>query len=317
MDLNQQINNSEKPNDSKTFNYRLLNPMYLIIIILVIVALYIFPSPLGTNPLKIPTVDVSSLSSGNSSFEIENATKLSSNNSLVNTAVYLMLVILLIGGIILLGHYYKFSFTNKLSELFNYTSTNTPNTDTNTDTNTTNSDKKKGKSVKDIITDLPSTILQLNKKQVFNISGNEYTYDDAKAICKAYGADLASYSQLEDAYNNGADWCNYGWSDGQMALFPTQQKTFDHLQTIKGHEQDCGRPGINGGFKPNPKIKFGVNCYGKKPKMSKYENDVMKTISPYPQTNEEKEFNNKVEYWKTKINDLLISPFNNSSWVQV
>ena len=27
-------------------------------------------------------------------------------------------------------------------------------------------------------------------------------------------------------------------------------------------------------------------------------------------TNEEKEFNSRVEYWKTKIDDLLISPFN-------
>jgi hypothetical protein len=31
-----------------------------------------------------------------------------------------------------------------------------------------------------------------------------------------------------------------------MALFPTQKETWDKLQKIKGHEHDCGRPGING-----------------------------------------------------------------------
>lgn len=29
-------------------------------------------------------------------------------------------------------------------------------------------------------------ILELNRKQVFNIPGNTYTYEDGKAICKAY-----------------------------------------------------------------------------------------------------------------------------------
>jgi hypothetical protein len=63
------------------------------------------------------------------------------------------------------------------------------------------------------------------KKQVFNVPGNDYVYPDAKALCQAYGARLATYSEIEDSYNSGAEWCNYGWSEGQMALFPTQQKT--------------------------------------------------------------------------------------------
>ena len=28
---------------------------------------------------------------------------------------------------------------------------------------------------------------------------------------------------------------------------------------------NCGRPGVNGGYFDNPNIKFGVNCYGQKP----------------------------------------------------
>ena len=43
-----------------------------------------------------------------------------------------------------------------------------------------------------------------------------------------------------------------------MALFPTQYEHWEHLQKIKGHENDCGRPGVNGGYIDNPnKIKIG------------------------------------------------------------
>jgi len=152
------------------------------------------------------------------------------------------------------------------------------------------------------------------KKQVFNIPGNYYNYDNAKAICTSYGAKLATYQQVEDSYENGGEWCNYGWSEGQNALFPTQQKTFDNLQKIKGHEHDCGRPGINGGYIANPEVKFGVNCYGNKPKINKEEEELMKTVSPYPQTKEDLVFQKRVDYWKEKVDEILVSPFNYNSW---
>ena len=152
------------------------------------------------------------------------------------------------------------------------------------------------------------------KKQVFNIPGNNYDYENAQAICKAYDSELASYNQLEDAYNNGAEWCNYGWSSNQMALFPTQKQSYNHLQTIKGHENDCGRPGINGGYMANPKVRFGVNCYGYKPKIRKEEEELMKTASPYPESMKDKEFQNRVDLWKNKINEILVSPFNYDIW---
>lgn len=72
------------------------------------------------------------------------------------------------------------------------------------------------------------------QKQVFNIPGNYYTYDDAKAICDAYGARLASYNEMEEAYNKGAEWCVYGWSDNQMALFPTQKRNMAETAKNKG-----------------------------------------------------------------------------------
>jgi len=155
------------------------------------------------------------------------------------------------------------------------------------------------------------------ENQVFNIPGNTYTYNDAKALCSAYGAKLATVSQVEDAYRNGAEWCNYGWSDGQMALFPTQTKTYDNLQKIPGHEHDCGRPGVNGGFMNNPALKFGVNCYGHKPKPTPEEIQMMKNMSYYPVNEQEQAFQNKVNYWKGKIQNILVSPFNQKSWSRI
>jgi Extracellular link domain len=112
---------------------------------------------------------------------------------------------------------------------------------------------------------LPTTTVP-PKKEVFNVNNNLYTYDDAQAICKNYGARLANYDEVEESYNDGGEWCNYGWSSNQMALFPTQKNTWNKLQQTDKHKNDCGRPGINGGYIANPYAKFGVNCYGVKPK---------------------------------------------------
>lgn len=157
----------------------------------------------------------------------------------------------------------------------------------------------------------------LRKPQVFNIPENNYIYGDAQAVCKAYGARLATYQEVEEAYNKGAEWCNYGWSDGQMALFPTQQKTFDELQKIEGHENDCGRPGINGGFIDNPKLKYGVNCYGYKPRINKVEKEMMETTSIYPKTKKDIAMDERVEYWKERLSEIIVSPFNHEKWSKV
>lgn len=153
--------------------------------------------------------------------------------------------------------------------------------------------------------------------EVFNIRENIYDYDDAKAVCKAYGARLATYKEVEDAYQNGGEWCNYGWSDNQMILFPTQQETWDHLQKIEGHKNDCGRPGINGGYIDNPNLKYGVNCYGVRPAMTSTEQQLMATIPKYPKTRKDIEEENRVEYWKSKKNEILVSPFNHNNWARV
>lgn len=151
-------------------------------------------------------------------------------------------------------------------------------------------------------------------KQVFHIPDNLYKYKDAKALCKAYGADLANYDQLEKAYKGGAEWCGYGWSADQMAYFPTQKSTFKKLQKMKGRENDCGRPGINGGFIDNPNVRFGANCYGYKPKINDIEREIMDTQSVIPKTEKEIAFERRVDYWRNRLPDIIVSPFNENKW---
>lgn len=107
------------------------------------------------------------------------------------------------------------------------------------------------------------------KEEVFNIANNVYTYDDAQQVCSIYGARLATYDDIEKSYQDGGEWCNYGWSDGQAAYFPTQKETWNKLQKTTSHKNDCGRPGVNGGYMQNPNVRFGVNCVGVKPKAKK------------------------------------------------
>jgi len=154
-------------------------------------------------------------------------------------------------------------------------------------------------------------------EEVFNISNNLYTYDDAQAICTSYGARLATYKEMESAYNKGAEWCSYGWSDGQMAFFPTQKSTWSKLQQTKHHKNDCGRPGINGGYIANPHLRFGVNCYGKKPGASDADINRMnaRKNATYPKSREDVLLDQKTQFWKDNADKLLkINGFNNDKW---
>lgn len=154
-------------------------------------------------------------------------------------------------------------------------------------------------------------------EEVYHIPGNHYTYSNAKAICKAYGGKLATVKQMQDAYNSGASWCSYGWSDDQMALYPTQYSNWETLRKIKGHEHDCGRPGLNGGFIANPNVKFGVNCYGHKPDITPEERKDMQTDPEYPKSKEDIEEERRVEYWRERIPSIKVSPFNHDNWNQL
>ena len=158
----------------------------------------------------------------------------------------------------------------------------------------------------------------LAKPEVFNVGNNLYTYDDAQAICKSMDARLATYDEVETAYNNGAEWCNYGWSEGQMAFFPTQKSTWNRLQQGGDCKKKnaCGRPGVNGGYFRNPNIRFGANCFGIKPDAKDSDLSAMdaKRDQPYPQTHDEKLMEDKIAYYKQNAENLRLNSFNNDKW---
>jgi len=265
-------------------NNFLTNPMVYILLIAVIIIYFIFFYSLGKNN----TTDYPSSNNNSSS---------KNTNFLTIFVIILVIIVFVING---LTYFFGINLITYITGLFS------------------------GQPVVNVVVDqtvtpnanAPIPEIQLIE-EVFNIPGNYYSYNDSKAICDAYGAKLATYEQVENAYNSGAEWCNYGWSDGQMALYPTQKSTFDQLQGIKGHEHDCGRPGINGGYIANEEVKFGINCYGHKPKISDEEKYLMNNSSPYPQTVYESAFQKKVDYWKDHVNDILVSPFNYNSWSKI
>jgi hypothetical protein len=153
--------------------------------------------------------------------------------------------------------------------------------------------------------------------QVFHIPNNIYTYNQARALCKAYDARLATYQEIEDAHKKGAEWCGFGWSADQMALYPTQMETWKKLQKRKGHQHDCGRPGINGGFIGYKKAPFGVNCYGHKPKITSEERELMDNEELVPLSPEERRFRKKVAKFRKNLPEILVSPFNYDNWSQL
>jgi hypothetical protein len=144
--------------------------------------------------------------------------------------------------------------------------------------------------------------------EVFHVANNNFTYDDAPAVCAAYGATLATLEQIIDSYNKGGDWCNYGWSAGGMALYPTQKATWDELQREVSPQKRtrCGRPGVNGGYF-NPMTKFGVNCYGFKPDGN------VKFPVPAPGT-DSSAFQRAVNNYKSALKSFTVSPWSRQQW---
>ena len=131
--------------------------------------------------------------------------------------------------------------------------------------------------------------------ETYHIQG-QFDYSMAKSVCKAYDATLASLTQIKDAYNKGAEWCDYGWSEDGMVLYPTQEESWKLYQKEK--KDKCGIPGINGGYNPRTRQRLGVNCYGVKPSgvMPLYPSPVEKPNLPKQGT---------------------ISPFNYKAWSQL
>jgi hypothetical protein len=163
---------------------------------------------------------------------------------------------------------------------------------TDTDTDTTDTTKKTDTSETTETTDTP---VHAKGPETYHIQG-QFDYSMAKSVCKAYDATLASLTQIKDAYEKGAEWCDYGWSEDGMVLYPTQEDSWKLYQKEK--KDKCGIPGINGGYNPRTRQRLGVNCYGVKP------SGVMPlNPSPVEKPNLPKQG--------------IISPFNYKAWSQL
>jgi hypothetical protein len=146
-------------------------------------------------------------------------------------------------------------------------------------------------------------------KQVFNINRNVYKFSDAEPLCRAFGAELATYDQVKEAYKAGADWCNYGWTKGQLAVYPTQQSTYDKLQMGPESERmSCGVPGVNGGYFPNENQRFGVNCYGVRPPESALDQRLQQ------EEHSDIAFDREVAKFKAELGGIGVNPWSPNHW---
>lgn len=149
-----------------------------------------------------------------------------------------------------------------------------------------------------------SEIQSHDEEEVFHVALPKVGYDDASAVCKQQGAKLASYDQLLHAYQHGSEFCSHGWSKDQLALYPTQKKTWKRIQNAEDPEKRemCGHYGVNGGKFPKD-FKFGVNCWGIKPiKDGKYKH------TPLPKKKKEQKEELK------RFDDLVVVPFSRKQW---
>ena len=163
------------------------------------------------------------------------------------------------------------------------------------------------------ITSVLEKVLPTGGNQVFNVSSNKYTYYDAEPLCKALGAELATYEQVKEAWSHGADWCNYGWVKGQLAVYPTSKETYAKTQSgPEAGKNVCGLEGVNGGYFDNPEMRFGVTCYGNKPK-NNLQSDAHNAKNT-PTSPDALAYDNKVAEFKREADSIGILPFNGNTW---
>ena len=197
------------------------------------------------------------------------------NNKIITTMITILFICLFIYLIICIIHYLKTKCYDKkdfFKYLFDFSNNDVCIKETEP---IPESKKPKPNSTNDIL-----SMIQDKKDEVFHIDNQDYTYEQSKCKCESYGAKLATKAQIVDAYNKGAHWCTYGWTDNKTAYYPVQQCEWNKIKDINDRLNNsknyCGIPGLNGGPFSNTQLKFGVNCFGKKPK-----GKINKEKSPY------------------------------------
>lgn len=143
-----------------------------------------------------------------------------------------------------------------------------------------------------------------NDKEVYHIANPRVPFDKAEAVCNQNGGKLASYNQMLHAYQHGSSWCSHGWTKDGTAFYPTTKKIWKQIQEAEDPKDRkmCGHVGLNGGIF-NKNMKFGVNCYGVKPKPDgKYKH------SPLPKRPKKNKTKSEI------FDDIIVAPFNRKRW---
>lgn len=105
---------------------------------------------------------------------------------------------------------------------------------------------------------------QWNSMEVFQVTDKGYdkTKEQAADICASMGATVATASQLQKAYDAGAQWCSAGWiADSQDGKYPMQQ-WWGYCGSNRG-VTEYGSQHAPKNAKGEPM--FAVNCFGQKP----------------------------------------------------
>ena len=143
------------------------------------------------------------------------------------------------------------------------------------------------------------------KKEVFLVSNNIFSKSDSSNVCKGiFDSDSATKEQINDSFNNGANWCNYGWTSNGEAYYPLQSET--NNSTCKGSI------GLNGGIMADNNYTLGVLCYGVKPDEKNY-TDLTKIKRDSSLCDADQKL---LDNYRKKLENgaIKIAPFNDKSW---
>lgn len=89
--------------------------------------------------------------------------------------------------------------------------------------------------------------------QLYHVFKNIYSYTEAEEECKRRKAKLATKDDLVKAFDEGADWCSFGWVKGKEAYVPNRNTKC--LPTV----------GLLSAGNIPETTKIGANCYGSAP----------------------------------------------------
>ena len=158
---------------------------------------------------------------------------------------------------IFIGLNYIYGITlNDVSKTVNiFNNSDDDNNNNNNDDNNNDDDTSKDSNI-------ISSILTVDDNAVYNVSSSLYSYNEAKALCKSFGAKLATPLQIYNSYQSGESWCKPSWSDGQNLLFPSQEIDVTLANNDEKTAGSCGKSGLNGYYESNSDQKHPVNCYG-------------------------------------------------------